>query len=540
MIRRPWLAITAILLLTTASAASAQRGTLVTAIRQDASIPVPYLGPSTTGNHDVMDQLFLRLANLGPRSVTVGDAALVPELAHGWFRQDSVTVDFELDRRARWHDGTPVTARDVVFAWRTIRQPVLGVNQASFELIESVTAIDPLTVRVRFRRPATEQVYVAGFQLQPLPAHLLERIPADSLTTSSFARSPVGNGPFRFVRRDPGVLIELAAVRDFFLGTPGLQRVVFRVVPSPDAQVNLLLGGELDVMTDVPANALQRVERLSSQRTVTAPGNFVAYLVFNSRVAGDTGTRHPILGDERVRQALALALDRSRLALGTYGPGVQVPGGLRSQAWFWLGSGRMQAAGNLARAGALLTAAGWRMGSDGIRHRDGVPLELTIIYPVQSAVFSAIAIQAEQMWRRAGVRAVLEPIDGPVWLQRRRAGGFDIDIAGVNQDPSPSSLVQSWSCASAAQPLSSNVGKWCDPEFDRLLRGAETAADPTAAFRRALDRMAEWQPSIVVAAPVNRVSVHRRYDNVIVRPSRAWSALWQWRIRPGAELPRDR
>ncbi|HRP07336.1 MAG TPA: peptide ABC transporter substrate-binding protein [Gemmatimonadales bacterium] len=522
------------------TAASAQRGTLVTAIKQDAPAPVPYLGPGTTGNHDVMDQLFLRLATLGPRSVTVGDDALVPELARRWFRQDSVTVDFELDPRARWHDGMPVTSRDVVFAWQLIRTPSLGVNQASFELIESVSAVDGRVVRVRFRRPASEQVYVAGFQLQPLPAHLLGRIPADSLPTSAFIRSPVGNGPFRFVRRDPGVSIELAAVPDFFLGPPGLQRVVFRVVASPDAQVNLLLSGELDVMSDVPANALQRVQRLAAQRMVNAPGNFVTYLLFNSRSGDGSAAPHPVLGDQRVRQALALAIDRERLALTTFGPGVQTPGALRSQAWYWLGSSRVHHAGNLARARSLLAAAGWQVGSNGIRERDGVPLELTIIYPVQAATFAAIAVQVEQMWSRAGVRTVLEPVDGAVWFQRRRAGAFEVDIAGVNQDPSPSSLVQSWSCASAAQPGSGNVGRWCDAEFDRRLKSAETSDNPGAAFQRALDRMSEWQPAVVVGAPINRVSVHRRYDNVIVRPSRAWSALWQWRIRPGAELPRDR
>jgi ABC-type transport system substrate-binding protein len=159
---------------------------------------------------------------------------------------------------------------------------------------------------------------------------------------------------------------------------------------------------------------------------------------------------------------------------------------------------------------------------------------------VQSAVFAGIAVQLEQMWRTVGVRAALEPIDGAIWGSRRTAGRFDIDIAGANQDPSPSSLIQSWSCASASQPMSSNVGRWCDPEFDRLLRAAPTATDPAAAFRSALARMATWQPAIVAAAPINRVMVHTRYDNVIVRPSRAWTALWQWRIRPGTTLPRDR
>src|SRR5690606_32517316 len=181
------------------------------------------------------------------------------------------------------------------------------------------------------------------------------------------------------------------------------------------------------------------------------------------------------------------------------------------QAWYWLGGGQLQAQGNLQRSRSLLASAGWRVAGNGIRQRGGTPLRLTIIYPVQSASFAAIAVQLEQMWRRVGIETVLEPVDGAVWFQRRNAGAFEVDIAGVHQDPSPASLVQSWSCASATQRRSGNVGRWCDGEFDRLLKRAETSSDPVAAYRQALERMAQWQPAVVVGAPINRVAVHRRY-----------------------------
>src|SRR5690606_11423216 len=161
------------------------------AVRQEPVAPVPYIGPSTAGNADVADQLFLRLATLGSGARTTGDDALVPELAQRWIRRDARTVDFLLDPRARWHDGVPVSAADVTFAWDLIRTPVLGVDQAPYELIDSVLALDARTVRVRFRRPSAEQVYTAGFLLQPLPRHLIGTLPADSLGSSAFARGPV-------------------------------------------------------------------------------------------------------------------------------------------------------------------------------------------------------------------------------------------------------------------------------------------------------------------------------------------------------------
>jgi peptide/nickel transport system substrate-binding protein len=521
--------------------AQVPRGTLVMAVRQEPVAPVPYIGPQTAGNADVADQLFLRLATLGARARTTGDDALTPELAQRWIRRDARTVDFMLDPRARWHDDTPVTATDVTFAWELIHTPVLAVDQAPYELIDSVIALDARTVRVRFRRPSAEQVYTAGFLLQPLPRHLLGRIPADSLGGSAFARAPIGNGPFRFVRRVPGQSVELRAVPNFYLGTPGLRRLVFRFVPSTDAQVNLLLAGETDAMSEVPATALDRVTARRDLRLVLTPGSFITYVLFNAKVPGDPDRDHPILADVRVRQALAMALDRRGMAERAFGPGAQTPLAVRSQAWYWVGGATDPGRADTARARRLLRDAGWGdANDDGVLDRGGKDLEVGIIYPVQSSVFAGIAVQLQQAWRLVGVRARLEAIDGAVWVQRRRAGQFDIDIAGAYQDPSPSSLAQSWSCAAAAQAGSSNVAHWCDPEFDRLRTAATVGTNPVAGFRAMFARMAAWQPAVVVGAPASRVAVHSRYENVILRPSKPWTALWQWRVRPDALLPRDR
>jgi len=516
-------------------------GTLVMGVRQEPTAPIPYLGPPTTGNADVTDQLFLRLATLGPTARTTGDNAMTPELASRWSRIDATTVDFTLDPRAHWHDGVPVTAADVVFTWDLIHTPGLGVDLAAFALIKSVTATSPSQFRVTFTRASSEQVYTVGFLLQPLPAHLLAQMPANAIAGSDFARSPIGNGPFRFERRVPGRSLELRADPTFFLGRPGLKRLVFLHVPSTDAQVNLLLAGQTDVMSDVPATALDRIAKQGSFRFVTAPGNFVTYILFNARSPDDPTRAHPILTDSLTRRALALSIDRAAIARQAFGPGVQTPRAVRSQAWFWVGGAMDAGRADTARARTLFRAAGWQdRDGDGLLDRDGVPLRLGIIYPVQSSVFSAIAVQLQQMWRTMGVQLDLEPIDGSVWIERRKAGRFDIDIAGANQDPSPSSLAQSWSCASARTAGSSNVGHWCDPEFDRLRDRAPTLPDPISGFRAALTRMAAWQPAIVTAAPANRVAVHQRFEHAIVRPSKAWTSLWQWRVKADAMLPRDR
>ena len=97
-------------------------------------MPIPTLmeGPAAnTANLEVADHLFLRLANLGPEVITSGDNAFVPLLAKSWTRRDSVTLAFDLDPRATWQDGVPVTARDVLFTFERARNPAIAPDSPS-------------------------------------------------------------------------------------------------------------------------------------------------------------------------------------------------------------------------------------------------------------------------------------------------------------------------------------------------------------------------------------------------------------------------
>ena len=199
------------------------------------------------------DQLFARLAQLGPTLITSGDRAFEPLLARSWTRRDSVTLAFDLDPRATWHDGVPVTAADVVFTFERARNPAVAPRLANLlRRIASVTAEGDRRVVFRFTESYAEQLYDAVFHVAPLPAHLLASIPAGSLEKAPFVQAPVGSGPYRWVRRVPGEFVELAANERFFLGAPAIRRVIFRLAADPDARLNLLLAGEADATENIP------------------------------------------------------------------------------------------------------------------------------------------------------------------------------------------------------------------------------------------------------------------------------------------------
>jgi peptide/nickel transport system substrate-binding protein len=512
--------------------AQREPSSIVIVTGQQANVPVPTLMEglqATTANYEIADHLFLRLAGVGPGLVTAGDQGFVPLLAKSWTRRDSLTLVFELDPRARWHDGAPVTARDVGFTFRRALDTAIAPRLANVtRRIASVEPEGDHRVVFRFKEVYSEQLYDATFHVAILPAHLLAALPSTAAAWARFVERPVGSGPYRWVRREEGQFIELAANRDFFLGRPGIERVIVRVAGSSDARLNLLLAGQADAMDNIPppTTNLARVESARHLRLVTVPSSNLGYLLFNQRDPTDRDRPHPILADRDVRRALTLALDREllvRAVLGRYG---YVPfGPVSAQLWIAHGTPTPFRQDQSA-ARRLLAGRGWvDRDGDGIReNRNGVPLSLRLLVSTSSMARSQMAAIIQEQLRQVGVRIDLVRVDVAVWIERHNAGAFDIDFSAASQDPSPSGLVYSWTCSGPG-----NAGGYCDPVADSMLQRA--IASPKADRRLwhdFLKRVEENAPAAFIYTQVFAFGVNRRFRDVTIRPESSWSALWRW------------
>jgi peptide/nickel transport system substrate-binding protein len=514
-----------------AQSSSDSRNSIVIVTGQQATVPIPTLmegAAASVGNLELADQLFLRLAGLGPTMLTAGDRGFVPLLARSWTRRDSVTLVFELDPRARWQDGVPVTARDVVFTFRRAQNSSVAPRLATLlQHITSVTAEGDRRVVFRFSHSYSEQFYDATFHVAPLPAHLLDSMPPEEVARSSFVSQPVGSGPYRLVRNVPGQFVELKGNESFFLGRPKIDRVIIRVAPDPDARLNLLLSGQGDAMDNVipPLDNLRRIGADSTLRLIPVPSPTVGFLLFNQRDPADSSRSHPIFSDARVRRALILALDRRALARVVFGSYGEVPYGPVSPL-LWIRHGAPKPEGqNVAEARRLLAAAGWAdHDHDGTLDRGGQPLALQLSLPNTSAVRRQLALLVQEQLRQIGVRIELSQLDFPVWIERRTAGKFDIDFASTSQDPSPSGLSQGWSCTGGT-----NVAKYCDPRVDSLLERAVLTRDkPAEAWREVLRQIEADAPAIFLYAPTYVYAVRRRFRDVTITPVSSWQLLREW------------
>jgi peptide/nickel transport system substrate-binding protein len=530
--------VTALALCPAAWSAEAQsggehRGSIVIVTGQQATLPIPTLmegAAANVSNIELADQLFLRLAGLGPTLVTAGDRGFVPLLARSWTRRDSLTLAFDLDPRARWQDGMPVTARDVVFTIERARHP--GIAPRLLNLlrhITSVTAEGDRRVVFRYSHSYPEQLYDATFHVAPLPAHLLDTIPPESVVRSTFVTNPVGSGPYRLARNVPGQFVELAANERFFLGKPRIERVIIRIAADPDARLNLLLSGQADAMDYAvpPLENLRRITADSTLRVVSVPSPAVGFLLFNQRNQQNPSEPHPILSDIRVRRALTLGLDRHLVIRAVYGPYAEVPYGPVSPILWIRQHSPKPARHNPTEARRLLAAAGWRdSNGDGTLDREGRPLALSLSLPNTSAVRRQLALLVQEQLRQLGVRLELQQLDFPVWAERRNAGRFDIDFSATVQDPSPSGLTQGWSCAGGT-----NVAKYCNPKVDSLLDSAvlgRGGQDPAQAWSAVLRQIEADAPATFLYAPSYVYAVKRRFSNVTITPASSWQLLRLW------------
>jgi peptide/nickel transport system substrate-binding protein len=252
------------------------------------------------------------------------DSTLAPQpyLARSWeWAGHRRQLTFHLHSKVRWHDGHPTTARDVVWTLVAARDPATGYPRASeLTTLESVTAPDDSTVVLRFS--AAQRTFPDFLtDLAILPAHLLDGIPHAGLRQASWNRSPVGNGPFRFVAHEANRRWVFTANRSFpeeLGGPPRLDRFIIVVVDEPTTKLAALTAGELDFAGIQPAHAAF-VQRDSNLRVLSYPILWTDGIVFN--------LRRPPFHRLETRRLLSAAIDRQELVNGyIYGFGTPAAG----------------------------------------------------------------------------------------------------------------------------------------------------------------------------------------------------------------------
>lgn len=527
---RLWASALTILVLTACAREKAcpECSTLVIAATGEPSSLFPPLVYETVGR-DISDQIFERLAVLKPGGATIDPAAYMPALADRWDRVSDRAWRFHLRPDARWHDGSRVTAEDVVFSFEAFADSALDAA-ARPALAGQVTAEaeDSTAVIVRFARDYPEQLYDATWHVRVLPAHIWRAIPREEWPADTALAHLVGSGPYRVAEWVRGQSLRLEAAP----GSPAaVTRVVWRFAPDADAALNLLLAGEADVMEHLGSPA--RVERARSDtalRLISYPSAAYGFLGF--RIQDGRGTAHPLLGSRGLRRALAMGVNRPLLAEGVLGPGAKAPPGPMSRLLWILDDDTAVLPYDTTRAAHLLDSLGWLSRAAGPRRRGAQELKFDILVPSTSPVRRDLAVALQEAWGRLGVGVTVTAVDFPVFNGRLAKGQFDAYIGAWLDEPSPRGLADQWTRAGWGVL---NYGHYDNPAFDvRFQRAAaETDLDRArATWREAMDTLNADAPAVFLYAPEQVAAVSKRVEGVTIDPYSWASGLRTWRAGP--------
>jgi peptide/nickel transport system substrate-binding protein len=444
---------------------------------------------SLIGKSDAASNVFARLVTDSPFQY---DRSLVlrPRLVRSFeISPDGHVVTLHLRDGVTWHDGAPVTAGDVVFTVRKVRDPKTEARSylGQFSGLASIEAVDALTVRATYSEPYAD--VLDSWTLPIIPEHLAGR-DAD-LLTGEFSRHPVGCGPFRFVKAEPGREIVLEANPRYWDGRPLLDRIVLDVVPDERTAYQALLRGDLDLLGVTP----DTFRAAESAREAARFRRMVSFPMSTWYVAWNQSGSNPFFGDPRVRRAMVLALDREpfiKSVLGGFGrPGVLT----YHPDSAWTDPTIRPWPYDPAEAARLLDEAGWRADTSGSRSKGGRPLAFTLNIPAGTQELTdRIAVWFQQSLAKIGVKVEIAKLEWKTFLDRRRARQYEAVMGSLILSPAPDQFEL---YHSSARETGMNFMGLDDPEVDRLVDEGRSTFDPAArkaVYARLEARLHELEP----------------------------------------------
>jgi peptide/nickel transport system substrate-binding protein len=376
---------------------------------------------------------------------------------------DGTTWTFKIREGIKFHDGTPMTAKDVAFSVNLYKNNADFIYLNAYTLANAVPNMD----------------YLLSY-LYIVPEHVWKDYAEAPASTEFENLEMIGTGPFRVLEYRQNEFVRLGANKEHFANAPKIDEAIFQTFESDDVLVQSLKSGAVDMITEMPATAVESLNSDPNIKVVTgapfAPD--VSDIIFNQADpencpvdVGGLCTGHPALRDRNVRLALAHATDKQKLIdivlLGYGVPGLTlIPDGLGH----WYNNSLKDYEYDVAKANQILDEAGYLdTDGDGVREMpDGSrPLTFRMHWPSDSIDAPRQAELLSEMWGEVGVTLELQAVD-PDALTAECCPTFDYDIMlwGWGSDPDPNLLLSVYSTEQI--PNGYNETGYSNPAYDEL------------------------------------------------------------------------
>lgn len=392
-------------------------------------------------------------------------ATEVPSIQNGGISHDGLTWRISLRKDVSWTDGKPFTARDVEFTFHSIVNPKIAARSRSgFTLIESFKVLDDFGIEMKLSRPYIPFLW-AWQNMHIVPEHLLAAEP--DFNTASYNQNPIGTGPYILKSRVAGSHMVYEANPNYHRGAPKIPQFIHKFVTDQLVAFGQVRTGEIDYLgvQGVPFDRWNEAAKLSGKTFFPLGQPYVQFIYFNCG--------KPQFADPLVRRALYTALPMQRsiddVYFGTYKRTLSY---LHPSHWAY-NKDLKETTSDPVSAAKMLDQAGWKLGPDGIREKNGVKLSFTMSTTAGVPARQATQALFQQSWKEIGVMMEIKNMPASVvWGEYTTKSQFDTLLVAyeppVGMDPDYSAR-----CHSGGIPTKGGNGanyvQYENAEVDALL-----------------------------------------------------------------------
>ncbi|CAB5037828.1 MAG: hypothetical protein F2911_09430 [Actinobacteria bacterium] len=481
---------------------------------------------------------------------SASDFSIVPGLAESWSEAaDKKSWTYKIRAGLTWSDGQPLTAADAAYSFnRVINGQYERTNYGSYVgNITKAVATDATTLVLSVEKPSP---IMEKLLVYIIPEHIWKSIDEKAIKSykneGTLASPTVGAGPYVMIERRVGQFIRMQANPNFWRGKPAVDEIVFKIYKNQDALGQALKKGEIDFADSLESNVFKSLQNIPGITTVSSTYSGFNELSFNTGAALDDGTPigdgNPLLKDKALRQALGWAIDRDALV-------AKVLGGSGSPASTIVPT--MYAALHLdpanpvtydpTKAKSLLDAAGYAVGSDGIRaDAKGNRLSFRLLARSDSSGGASTKAAAfiKGYFAAVGVEVTTKVISSDALTEIIGQGNFDIFEWGWVVEPDPNYQLSTFTCAnrsyvdggSTYANLSDSF--YCNPAYDALFeqQGVETDVAKRTAMIKQMQQMLYDDAPYILTYYYDNPEAYRsdRFTGFVPQPAPKGSLLFQY------------
>ncbi|NQT00279.1 MAG: peptide-binding protein [Candidatus Omnitrophica bacterium] len=453
------------------------------------------------------------------------DINLVGDLAESWeIQQDGLVIIFHLRKNVRWQDGEPFTANDVEFTYRKLIDPKVKTPYGGdFEKVKSLKVIDDHTIKVTYKEPFSPGL--ASWGMSIMPQHLLGQ---EDLNDTSFSRSPIGTGPYKFKQWKTAEKIELVSNHDYFEGRPFIDRYIYRIIPDQATMFLELRAQGVDQIGLTPLQYERQTETNFFKQTFRKyryPSFGYTYLGFN--------LLNPKFQDKRVRQAISFAIDKDEIIEGILlGLGRVCTGPFPPESWAY--NKQVQPFPfDPETSKQLLRAAGWAdTDGDGWLDKEGQRFEFTIVTNQGNAQRKMCAEIIQRRLAEIGIKVKIKIIEWSSFISEFvDKKKFDALILGWSLSRDPDSF-DIWH-SSKTKEGEFNFISYNNPELDQLTEQGRRIFDQDQRkqiYHRIHEILHEDQPYVFLYVPDALPIVHQRFRGIQPAPLGIGYNFIKWHV----------